>query len=586
MKDLFVKTILTNLLFMLTIAVCAQTSVQITHANDTTWGSGYCQIPQQVQFYADLTGSGYAATDIMTFQVWFGDGSDSTIYIPYSQLSGQQTFPGSFHYFTHTYQSAGWYSLRYILRGPDGVADTLVHPNQFVISDTCGDLSGKIYADNNGNCQYDVLIDSLLKSYKVQLFSGSQLVQTQWSDSIGRYNFYITPGNYTIKIDSNLVFSHPCHPTGQISAAHTLNPINDIGLTCNSSFDLIAGGSGLFLRPGVQSNLNPFFQLNSCQNVTGSITLHLNPLLTYVQASPVPTTVIGNQVTWDFQNINGYTTPLSSYQVTVLTALSAQIGDTLCSLISVNPNTGDANPSNNAYTVCGTVFNSYDPNIKVSVPAGVGLMRWIYAEDTIIKYTIHFQNCGNDTAYNISIIDTLDTNLDLSTFTMIGSDHFVQAQYLGNRVMKFHFPMIYLVDSATNPMGSMGWVQFKIRTNTDFEYPEYIINTAYIYFDFNEAIVTNTTWLNFIVPESSDRFESKLDLHLYPIPSDHSLHIEYGEPVSGSFMIMDITGRILQSGYLSSGLNTIDVRSIPSGIYSIQFQSGHVQQQQKISIIH
>jgi hypothetical protein len=78
-----------------------------------------------------------------------------------------------------------------------------------------------------------------------------------------------------------------------------------------------------------------------------------------------------------------------------------------------------------------------------------------------------------------------------------------------------------LQDSITNYEGSMGFFQYRIKPKVNQPLGAKIYNTAYIYFDFNAPIITNTTQNIFeitgiIVYESSIINE----FILYPNPSN------------------------------------------------------------------
>src|SRR5207253_2664452 len=101
---------------------------------------------------------------------------------------------------------------------------------------------------------------------------------------------------------------------------------------------------------------------------------------------------------------------------------------------------------------------------------------------------------------NILIVDTLDNNLDLTTFEVTNYSHKSTA-LLNGRVLIVSFPNIYLSDSATNSAGSKGFVQYRIKPKANMLIGSQITNKAYIYFDFNDPIVTNiaaTRFLDFV----------------------------------------------------------------------------------------
>ncbi|MEM8585948.1 MAG: hypothetical protein AAGF87_16845, partial [Bacteroidota bacterium] len=72
--------------------------------------------------------------------------------------------------------------------------------------------------------------------------------------------------------------------------------------------------------------------------------------------------------------------------------------------------------------ICLVNTGAFDPNDKTAVPVGYGPDHFI-EPDNSIDYLIRFQNTGTDTAFNVRLVDTLDTDLDLSTFEVLSASH-------------------------------------------------------------------------------------------------------------------------------------------------------------------
>lgn len=137
------------------------------------------------------------------------------------------------------------------------------------------------------------------------------------------------------------------------------------------------------------------------------------------------------------------------------------------------------------------LFCSYDPNDKLVQPVFPNNYALI-GED--LGYTIRFQNTGNAEAYDVVIKDVLDSNLDLNTFRYIASSHeSVLSTYLKGNLLTFEFRNIFLADSTSNFEESQGYVMYSIRAKEDIDEETVIDNTANIFFDYNPAIITNTT---------------------------------------------------------------------------------------------
>lgn len=141
---------------------------------------------------------------------------------------------------------------------------------------------------------------------------------------------------------------------------------------------------------------------------------------------------------------------------------------------------------------CLANTGSYDPNDKTGFPLGYGAQRYI-KPGTPLEYLIRFQNTGNDTAFTVRIEDTLSQWLDPATFRPGASSHAYSWNLSGAGLLTFLFENILLPDSNVNESASHGFVKFTIQHQQEAPLETVIENTALIYFDFNDAIVTNTT---------------------------------------------------------------------------------------------
>ncbi|MCS7074896.1 MAG: T9SS C-terminal target domain-containing protein, partial [Bacteroidia bacterium] len=153
----------------------------------------------------------------------------------------------------------------------------------------------------------------------------------------------------------------------------------------------------------------------------------------------------------------------------------------------IEPVQGDTFPQNNYYVYNDTIRGSYDPNDKQVQPTSI-----LPNQVTELRYLIRFQNTGTDTAFTVIIRDTLNPKLDISTFRILGASHPYTYSIQDQQVLHVFFHNILLPDSFTNEPKSHGYVQYAIKCKPGLTNGTVIPNTAYIYFDFNTPIQTNT----------------------------------------------------------------------------------------------
>lgn len=141
------------------------------------------------------------------------------------------------------------------------------------------------------------------------------------------------------------------------------------------------------------------------------------------------------------------------------------------------------------YTVqaCPTWRFSYDPNEKLVEPSGD------IEPGTELDYTIHFENYGNDTAYAVTVEDSLPAGLDVTTFKPGVSSDKYELEIGGDvnqPVVYFHFREIKLTGKKQDSIRSKGQVSFKVRSRDNVVRGTKISNRAHIYFDRNAAVTT------------------------------------------------------------------------------------------------
>lgn len=286
-----------------------------------------------------------------------------------------------------------------------------------------------------------------------------------------------------------------------------------------------------------------------------------------VSSFSYPFTVSGSQLI-----LNTTMPAMSSFQDIITFNVPGGINNGLVHTYGINIYSLDANDcdtSNNTDYLSMIVGNSYDPNDKtVNQPTIISPT----VQDEFV-YTIRFQNTGTAPAQDVYIIDTLSQNLDWSTFVLLESSHPVVVTDLGNGVKRFTYDGIWLPDSTTNLLESQGFFSYKISEKpTNGEGVE-ILNTAYIYFDHNPAIITNTT---FNINTSSDLGLNTIKeyaVSLSPNPVSTSLNVT-ADGVIDELKVYDVTGKECLQITPAELSSTFSVENLEPGIYFVNVLVG------------
>lgn len=449
-------------------------------------------------------------------------------------------------------------------------------------------VNGIAYLDNNTDCAFTPG-ESGIEYVPFRLYDNANtLLESTFSTGTGGYYFSPLAGNYTVEMDlSDLPYLQTACPTGSTSpiALTTAAPVQagvDFDLECNG-FDV--GAQAVVPRgwvfPGQPHDLHVWagdlsqFNGFSCANgVSGQVQFVINGPVAYVGPATGALTpvVAGNTYTYAISDF-GLVNIRTDFGLQFTTNTTAVSGDSVCVSLAVTGGAGDVVPANNAFTQCYYVNNSYDPNEKQVYPEHVvpEYADWI-------TYTLHFQNTGDAPAFNIQLEDTLDSKLDYTSFQLLGFSHDNVTTLKAGGLLIAQFPNIMLPDSTTDLEGSKGWIQFRIKPQPGLPAGTQILNTARIYFDFNDPIVTNTTKTSFDAVVSTTGLEAfEWTGKVYPNPGNGKYQLEWPAELAGEKIqveVYDLEGQLL---YHEEGIQVatyqLDIADQVSGIYVLQIST-------------
>ncbi|MFK7807595.1 MAG: T9SS type A sorting domain-containing protein [Saprospiraceae bacterium] len=223
---------------------------------------------------------------------------------------------------------------------------------------------------------------------------------------------------------------------------------------------------------------------------------------------------------------------------------------------------------------CRTVIGAYDPNDKTAFPSGYGDEHFI-KEDQQLEYLIRFQNTGTDTAFTVIVEDVIDPNLDLHTFRPKGASHDYEVVFLENDTVQFVFNNIMLPDSNVNLIASNGYVRFTISPEADVALGTVIKNDASIYFDFNEAIITNEVFHTIgedflIITDVENVLAPEVEVTTYPNPTSNQWFLDIADNNTFTELqltLTDATGKVIMEESLTENGLRLEVSHLTSGVY-------------------
>jgi hypothetical protein len=463
---------------------------------------------------------------------------------------------------------------------PGKTSDTLVKTNYI-----CGKdfrdyypLYGRVWFDLNNDCQVSSGEPGAM-NIPVKLYDSiNQFIGFTYTQKDGIFGMDMPNGTYKLVMNTNGFPVKVRCTTGNDTIVKLYNKnFNGVNfaLECLAKKDLGVKGfrTENIVFPGRTHTLKVYVGSHNdmCKqsSVSGKVIVKIAGKVSYVGISKgaiTPSSVSGMVFTYqiaDFNQVNKWEDFALDFKIDT----SAQSTDSIMVKVEIIPNQQDADSTNNKGDYFYRVRNSLDPNMKEVYPENVPE----YYNDWL-NYTVHFQNTGDAPAYNIRLEDTLDNRLDLESLEVMEASHSNKV-FLKGSILTFYFNDIILPDSTTDRKGSEGFVQYRIKPKSGLASGTRLSNTAYIYFDYNPAVVTNTTVNEYMVPGNTGVSTLKdLGLNIYPNPG------------TGIFYIRSLEGNVRIEVYNTMGVllmselpdvsGRVDLSKYPDGMYIFKIHTG------------
>ena len=445
--------------------------------------------------------------------------------------------------------------------------------NEINISCAFHSLAGEVFYDYNQNKIHDDN-EGTISNQRIWLTPQNQEILTDQNGQFHKFcfsgiNYFLewmedpdwilttdsisyTISSFTPGLPNNLNKDFGLYPS--FSTHQGLIDLSSNSTRCNTDVDF-------FLR---HENLGTFLE-------SGSVRLQYDPSCSFVSAYPnVGLTVdtFAKTLEWAYDSLY----PFQYQDMSIILAMPDQnsTNNSLQFLVELFRDSMNTEILLDSYTYTPTVLCSFDPNDKQVMPAGVRDEHYTL-HDQKLTYTVRFQNTGNAEAIDIRILDTIDTDLDINTLRIVNSSFPVQTS-VKDQAIEFLFKNIWLPDSTHNEPESHGFITYQIKPKAGLaDYTE-IENTAHIIFDFNDAIVTNTTknTMVTVIPVGLKEIE-KTEITIWPNPADDIIYIsaKNQQPID-KVIIYSTLGELV----LTQKGNKVDVGHLPKGIYLVKVEMG------------
>jgi uncharacterized repeat protein (TIGR01451 family) len=340
-----------------------------------------------------------------------------------------------------------------------------------------GYVKGMVYEDIDSNCTYNPTVDNLMPNTMVKASVGDYYVVT---DDNGEYELRLPEKDYNISLPEN----NNCNTDYDINVIENQTLQNFdfaddlLGLECGVTMSNISTGQNPC--PGQTTQLT-FSFVNNGPAITD--------FLTNISATPNYITIVSNSC--------GSNLPANSVCTITINVTIPNDPNLLNTNININVDytgicKGDEIGDNEFFTI--PIDCAFDPNDKTLLsPEACGDNNIISKSEELI-YRLRFQNIGTAPATNILVSDKLDPSLDITSYKLLSTSHNLSRfEIIPENNLIFKFDSIMLPDSSTNLLESNGYIVYSIKPKTGLADGTIIKNSAGIYFDYNEVVITNTT---------------------------------------------------------------------------------------------
>lgn len=392
-----------------------------------------------------------------------------------------------------------------------------------------------------------------------------------WTQATGAYNFPVNSGSYSI--------SAPSIPNWALtsdSASYTFTIGSASGSNFHFGYKPVQQVSGMELNfnegpPGCIWPVSQQIQLRNTGTIPtdGMISYIKHDSVNVIAASPLPDSVVQQVYYWSYHSL----TPFGIYEIDLIVKKPVTVGYPFYHVVygDTRNNSGQVILSETD-TIHELVLCSYDPNDKLVSPV-TNVQGQNYTQlNEELTYTIRFQNTGNAPAINVTIVDTLPSVMDISSFQLISASHQVDVHITPTGIATFNFYGINLPDSTTNVAESHGFISFRLSPLPGLANNTPVENTAHIFFDSNSPVITNTAQTTYVIsiPVGLNETGSDNEISIYPNPSSSFYTIYRNRAdLPCTVKIVNVLGSplVIETMDVSTHSVIIDGTLLSSGIY-------------------
>jgi hypothetical protein len=434
-------------------------------------------------------------------------------------------------------------------------------------------VQGNVFNDLNSNCLMDASEMGTIH-HELVLEPGGHRIFT---NSDGSFAFEVLKGNYTLKLVSGPFWSPTCGATALFTADKYTN-LGHVFFGMNKVPDKVDVEVFLhdFKGQKVKAGAKEHFVLELSNNGTKDVgefkvQVRITPASANAKFSIPPISYVDGVATWHIASMGEGT---KSYIYIDIDIPNSEDNLSIAYELKLSGEFGDIISGNNSDSI------SYGRYVDDENFMKTGKQQEMLAPNTTeLGYDIFFRNVGSQTVNKILVIDTLDEDIRLirsQAHSYPDHDGFdIESRLLPSgryqRTFKWVFTTAELPDSASDPVGSMGHINYDLWMN-EGSLPKLAVvcNQAQIFIENLEPITTNEvcSQLTGSVPQINSA-----KLSIYPNPSSGTIVVTNVLDHMKTLQIMGMDGRVVMTIEAAAfEKTTFDLSHLNKGVYFIRTQ--------------
>lgn len=413
----------------------------------------------------------------------------------------------------------------YLNHYSSGIQEIEINGFRYYLAEYTNYIRGKVQMDSNQNGLVDAT-DVILENIKIKIFRPSD--GQEWftySSSDGYFESWLDTGNYVISVLAPHMYptqTIPVWVNGQDTSIRFLAlQWNDASLIDNPQLFIKNNGTNTWNGQAIIQSFStgpftpaPISTMPLVWNLSITDSLRILPALSppyYGNLSP------------DDQNANNYVFKRG---------------------VPLDPNFKEV-------------------NLASVLPSASQNEEWLY-------YNLGFQNTGTDTAFHVTVIDSLPSNLQWQSLELSYNTHPVKVSVV-NDVATFFFENIQLPDTHHSLANSQGYFGFRIKMKSGLFVGDSIANRVGIYFDHEKVVYTNYAVTHIDSVVKSEKSLTKESIDIYPNPTQDVIYLSHLEKNS-QIEVYDFQGRLVHSFYNQNSSESISLKNVCSGFYLVKVE--------------